>query len=111
MFDTANAEISATEVKRRLDQGETLTILDVREAQEVAICQLPNSLHIPIGQLQQRLTELEPYKETTVIVYCHLGGRSIQCVRFMRQHGYNALNLTGGTEAWSSEVDPTMAKY
>jgi len=111
MFDTANAEITPKEVKRRLDAGETFAILDVREPQEVAICKLPNSMHIPIGELQQRMSELEPYKDKTIIVYCHLGGRSIQCVRFMRQLGYNAINLTGGTEAWSDEVDPSLAKY
>jgi adenylyltransferase/sulfurtransferase len=111
MFETANVEISAADVKRKLDQGETLTLLDVREPKEVAICKIPNSIHIPIRELQQRLDELEPYKDKTIVVYCHLGGRSIQCVQFMRQHGYTALNLTGGTEAWSNEVDPTMAKY
>ena len=74
MFETANVEISAADVKRKLDQGETLSLLDVREPKEVAICKIPNSIHIPIRELQQRLDELEPHKDKTIVVYCHLGG-------------------------------------
>jgi rhodanese-related sulfurtransferase len=111
MHDTANAEISCTELKRRLDAGDKLLVLDVRENDELTICKLPNIEHIPMGQLQARLSELEPHKDKEIIVYCRSGGRSGQSVQFMRKQGYNALNLVGGILAWSDQVDASVAKY
>jgi adenylyltransferase/sulfurtransferase len=64
-----------------------------------------------MGQLQARLAELEPHKDKEIVVYCRSGGRSGQCVKFMRAQGYNAVNLAGGTLAWSDQVDPSVAKY
>ena len=106
------AEITPKELKQRLDKGEQLIILDIREPMELAICKLENIRHIPMGDLPQRLNELDAYKDRDIVVYCRSGGRSGQCVYYMRQHGFKrALNLTGGILAWSDDVDSTVQKY
>jgi len=111
VHDLANAEITPAELKRRLDAGDKLPILDVREDHELEICKLANTEHIPMGQLQARINELEQYKGQDIIVYCRSGGRSGKCVQYMRKNGFNAINLTGGILAWSDQVDPSVAKY
>lgn len=111
MVNIANAEISPKELKRRLDAGEKLPLVDVREDHELAICKLPDNIHIPMNQLPVRMTELEKFKGQDIIVYCRSGGRSGQCVQYLRNAGFNAINLTGGILAWSDDVDPTFTKY
>ena len=111
-FQKTKAEITPKELKERLDKGEDLIILDIREPQELSICKLKNTRHIPMGELAQRLNELEDYKNRDIVVYCRSGGRSGQCVHYMRQHGFNgALDLSGGILAWSDDVDPSVQKY
>ena len=111
MFGIGNTEIAPKELKRRLDGGEKLPVLDVREDKELAICKLEDTMHIPMGELQARIAELEPYKGQEIVVMCRSGGRSGQCVQYMRKLGFNAVNLTGGILAWADDVDPTVAKY
>jgi adenylyltransferase/sulfurtransferase len=111
MVDIIKSEITPTELKRRLDAGEQIPLIDVREDRELAICKLPNLVHIPMGQLQARIDELNEYKDKEVVVYCRSGGRSHQCAMYMRRMGFKALNLVGGILAWSTEVDPSLAKY
>ncbi len=106
------AEISPRELKSRLDSGEKLVILDVREPHELKICSLVNTVHIPMGELPDRLAELDKYKGEDIIVYCRSGGRSGRCVEYMRLHGFDrAINLTGGILLWSDEIDQSMSKY
>ncbi len=111
MVNIANAEISPIELKRRLDGGEKLPLVDVREEHELAISKLPENIHIPMGQLPVRFAELEQFKGDEIVVYCRSGGRSGQCVQFLRSKGFNAVNLTGGILAWSDDVDSTITKY
>lgn len=106
------AEISPRELKSRLDSGEKLVILDVREPHELKICSLVNTVHIPMGELADRLTELDKYKDGDIVVYCRSGGRSGRCVEYMRLQGFNrALNLTGGILEWADQIDQSMNKY
>jgi sulfur-carrier protein adenylyltransferase/sulfurtransferase len=104
-------EISATELKRRLDNGEDIQIIDVREAHEVAIGTIPNSIHIPLGQILNRASEIDPNRET--VVHCKMGGRSARAIQALKQSGFtgNLTNLRGGITAWSNEVDPSVPKY
>jgi adenylyltransferase/sulfurtransferase len=111
MFGINSSAITPKELKKRLDSGENVPVLDVREPHELAICKLDDVLHIPMSQLQERLTELEPYRGQDIVVLCRSGARSSQCVQFMRQQGYRAINLKGGILAWSDDVDPTVTKY
>jgi adenylyltransferase/sulfurtransferase len=104
-------EITATELKQRLDNGEDIQIIDVREANEVAVAKIPNSIHIPLAQVVNRMSEIDPARET--VVHCKMGGRSARAIEALKRSGYtgNLLNLAGGITAWSNDVDPSVPKY
>ena len=103
--------ITATELKQRLDNGEDVQIVDVREASEVAIGAIPNSIHIPLAQVLERMSEIDPSRDT--VVHCKMGGRSARAIEALERSGYTGklANLTGGIIAWSNDVDPTVPKY
>jgi len=105
------AEITATELKHRLDQGEDIQIIDVREANEVAVARIPNAVDIPLGQVLVRRDEIDPRRET--VVHCKMGGRSARAIEALKRSGFTGklLNLTGGITAWSNDVDPSVPKY
>lgn len=104
-------EITATELKQRMDNGEDLQIIDVRESFEVAIAQIPNTIHIPLGEVVNRMAEIDPNRET--VVHCKGGVRSARAIEALKRSGFtgNLINLHGGIMAWSHEVDPTVPKY
>jgi rhodanese-related sulfurtransferase len=104
-------EITATELKRRLDSGEDIQIIDVREPNEYAFARIPNSVHIPLGQVLNRMDEIDPTRET--VVHCKMGGRSARAIEALQRAGFqgNLTNLAGGITAWSNEVDPSVPKY
>ena len=104
-------EITATELKQRLDNGEDIQILDVREDNEYAHSRIPNSVHIPLGQVLSRVDEIDPDRET--VVHCKMGGRSARAIDALQRSGFTGklVNLKGGILAWSDEVDPTVPKY
>jgi adenylyltransferase/sulfurtransferase len=107
----SRTEITPTELKNRLDAGEKIVLLDIREPHELAICTLVNTAHIPMGDLMERLSELEKYRSQDIVVYCRSGRRSDSCAEFLRDQGYAGLNLTGGILAWSDEIDSSIQKY
>jgi len=102
--------ITVQELKERLDKGENLFLLDVREPFETEICTL-GGLNIPMNAIPGYISSIP--KDVDVIVYCHLGMRSKQIVHFLKkEHGYrNVLNLEGGIHAWATEVDATFEVY
>jgi len=102
-------EITPRELKSRLDHGDDLFILDVREPHEYQICNLGGYL-IPLGELSRRVNELDSSRE--VIAHCRSGKRSAEATVFLRNAGFRkVLNLKGGILAWSDEVDPSVPKY
>jgi sulfur-carrier protein adenylyltransferase/sulfurtransferase len=102
-------EITARELKERLDKGEDVFILDVREPHEYQICNLKGHL-IPLGELPRRVHELDSARE--IVVHCKSGKRSAQAVDFLRQAGFRKIyNLRGGILSWSTEVDPSVPRY
>jgi adenylyltransferase/sulfurtransferase len=104
--------ITACQLKAKLDSGQSPFILDVREKPELAIACLNNTLHIPMGEVSERLDELIPFKDRQIVVYCRSGARSAHCARFLAESGFqHVLNLQGGILAWSDTVDPSMPKY
>lgn len=106
----SDSDITAEELKQRLDRGEPVFILDVRNPEEFQICRIPGSVLIPLPQLAQRLGELDAGRE--MVVHCKSGLRSQRAIHLLRQHGYHKLrNLKGGILAWADRVDPTMTKY
>jgi molybdopterin/thiamine biosynthesis adenylyltransferase/rhodanese-related sulfurtransferase/molybdopterin converting factor small subunit len=104
-------EITATELKRRLDQGDDLQIIDVREPHEYEIGRLPGTKLIPLAQVTDRMAEISPERET--IVHCKAGARSAKAIAALKQAGFpgKLVNLKGGITAWSDEVDPSVPKY
>jgi rhodanese-related sulfurtransferase len=101
--------IQVEELKRRLDAGENLFLLDVREEHEYEISNIGGHL-IPLPELPNRVHELDARQE--IIALCKMGTRSAKAVQLLRQAGFlKVLNLTGGIHAWSERVDPKVRKY
>jgi molybdopterin/thiamine biosynthesis adenylyltransferase/rhodanese-related sulfurtransferase len=107
--ETVGGEIQVEELKRRLDAGEDIYVLDVREPHEYQIANIGGHL-IPLGDLPNRVHELETSRE--IVAHCKSGGRSAKAVTFLRQAGFKRVhNLAGGITAWADRVDPKMPKY
>jgi rhodanese-related sulfurtransferase len=103
-------EILPEELSERLRRGERPLILDVREAEEIAIASFPGATHIPMGEIPSRITELDPGRET--IVVCHHGIRSAQVAMYLARLGFGRVsNLSGGIDLWSATVDPAVPRY
>jgi adenylyltransferase/sulfurtransferase len=104
-------EMSPQEFVERRDAGTDMTLLDVREDWEVQLAPVPSELlHIPMGQVADRLGELDPTKETVVI--CRSGGRSMEVARFLTANGFESVfNLSGGILKWSRDLDPKIPQY
>jgi rhodanese-related sulfurtransferase len=96
----AYTEVEPAEIRARLARGEDVFLLDVREPDEVAEWAYPIGVHIPLGQLGERLDELP--RETTIVVACHVGGRSAGAAAALSEAGWTAENLAGGAVAWQA---------
>jgi adenylyltransferase/sulfurtransferase len=103
-------EIGVQELKRRLDRGESIALLDVREPHEFAIARIDGSTLIPLRSLPARLGELDRAGE--IVVLCHHGQRSMRALELMRGSGFGKIkSLRGGIDAWSREVDARIPRY
>jgi adenylyltransferase/sulfurtransferase len=102
-------EMTVKELKRRMDAGDDIVVLDVREPHEQKISNIGGVL-IPLGELPARVHELDSNRE--VVAFCRTGGRSARAVEFLQASGFDRVwNLKGGIHAWSDEIDPTVRKY
>ena len=105
-------EITVEEVKRKLDAGEPLHLLDVREPEELAICALPGVEHIPMMQLFLGVQRTTANQDAEVVIICHHGIRSLEAAQFLRRQGFeNAVSMAGGVAAWSQRIDPSFPTY
>jgi rhodanese-related sulfurtransferase len=104
-------EMPPRQFLERRAAGTEMTLLDVREDWETALAPVPSALiHIPMGQIADRLSELDPQKE--IVVICRSGGRSMEVARFLDARGFvSVFNLTGGILKWSRDVDPRIPQY
>jgi sulfur-carrier protein adenylyltransferase/sulfurtransferase len=103
-------EITPVELKQRLDRGDAIRIIDVREPNEFQINRIPRAELIPLGEIPRRYAELDPDEE--IVVHCKMGGRSAKAADFLRSVGFKrVLNLTGGILEWIDKVDPSQPKY
>lgn len=105
-------ELSPTELRRRwtAEAPRETVLLDVREPEELEVAKLPEALHIPMGQVPERLADLP--RDKTIVVMCHAGGRSARVAQYLLANGFDhVFNLRGGIDAWSVEVDPTIPRY
>ncbi len=104
-------EISATELKQKLDNGDDIQLIDVRQPDEYAFARIERAKLIPLGEIIPRMKELDPSKE--IVIHCKMGGRSARAIEALKAAGFeaNMKNLKGGITAWSNEVDPKVPKY
>ena len=103
-------EISVLDLAQRHDAGEDFLLLDVREPDEIATAAIPWATTIPMGAIPQRLAELPADKPIAVL--CHGGGRSARVTAFLNENGFpQAVNVAGGIDAWSRNVDPSVPTY
>jgi adenylyltransferase/sulfurtransferase len=106
----SNTEITSVELKQRLDRGDKLTLVDVREPNEYQICRIPGTTLIPLGEVERRLSELN--RDDEIVVHCKMGGRSAKAADILRSKGFTrVLNLKGGILDWIDKVDPSQPKY
>ena len=109
----SSLEISAREVKQLIDSGKTVHLIDVREPNEFAICKIEGAALIPMrtvpGELQDIAAKAE---EAPVIIFCHHGMRSLNVVNWLREQGVaNCASMSGGIDAWSAMIDPSVPRY
>ena len=105
-------EVSPQEVKKKLDNGEPIILLDVREPQELQIAAIPQAKHIPMGEIHARYKEISDDPGAEIIVFCHYSDRSEVVMHQLWGLGYqNAKVMPGGIDAWSVEIDPKIPRY
>lgn len=102
--------LTVQDLASKLENGEALCFIDVRQKWEYEICSLPNSLHIPLLELAERLDEIPQRQE--IVVLCHHGVRSFQAAKILLENDFcNVFNLKGGIDAWSKQIDSSIASY
>ncbi|MGH7167056.1 MAG: rhodanese-like domain-containing protein [Candidatus Methylomirabilales bacterium] len=102
--------ITPRELKDRLDKGDHIVILDVREPWEFSLAKIEGAVLIPLGSLPQSLDKLD--RNVEIVAHCHHGMRSADAAGFLLQQGFtNVKNLVGGIDAWSIQIDPTVPRY
>ena len=102
--------ITVKELKEKLDRGDEIVLLDVREPWEYNIAKIQGAQLIPLGTFGAEYKKLDPNSE--IIIHCHKGMRSMDATQFLLQQGFkNVKNLTGGISAWSMQIDPSIPQY
>ncbi len=104
-------ETTAAELKEKLDNGENIQLIDVRQPDEYAFAKIKGAKLIPLGDIMRRMDEIDESKET--VIHCKAGGRSAKAIEFLEKAGFRGKlsNLKGGITAWSNEVDSSVPKY
>lgn len=110
--DVAVPEHPAFRVKQMLDRGEEFLFLDVREPDEYETAHIDGTLLVPLGELDARIAELADWKDRAIVVHCLSGARSEKACRLLIERGFgDVTNMTGGIQAWSLTVDPSVPRY
>jgi adenylyltransferase/sulfurtransferase len=105
-------QISPRELAEKLRSPKPPRLLDVRDPDEHELVALPDSTLIPLGELPQRVDEIDSWKEDEIVVYCHHGIRSLHAIAQLRKFGFSNLhNLAGGIDRWAMDVNPALPRY
>lgn len=105
-------EIDCHAVSIRLDAGEPVVLIDCREPDEWQMARIEGATLIPLSEFEQRVGELEPYRDQEIIIHCHHGGRSLRVANWLRQQGFeHAQSLAGGIDEWSQSIDDGVPRY
>ncbi len=103
-------EITVEDLKKKLDAGENIVLIDCREKDEYELCRIEGSKLIPLSEFEDRFTELNQKSE--IYIHCHHGGRSARACMFLEDQGYeNVSNVVGGINLWAIKIDPKVARY
>ena len=107
---TDSLQIDPRELQAQFEAGANVQLVDVREDWEAAIARLPGAIHLPMRQLDSRLSELDATRPT--VVYCHHGVRSLHVALALRGRGFaDVRSLRGGIDRWATEIDPDVPRY
>lgn len=105
-------EITPQETREILASREDILLLDCRTPQEHAIARIDGERLVPMDSVPERLDELEAFRSSPVVVYCHSGRRSLTVARFLREQGFTDVrSMAGGIDRWSVEIDPNVPRY
>ena len=104
-------EISAKDLAEALASSDPPLLVDVRTEHEHAIAAIKPSVLLPLHEIEERAEELDGHKGRDIVVYCHLGVRSLDGAAYLSSRGHKAVSLAGGIEAWSCEIDPKVPRY
>ena len=105
-------EVSPEQLKKKINAGEEMLILDVRDLEEYSIANIEGAKLVPLGSLPQRLDKLAAWRDRLVVVYCHVGQRSIEAMEILQDAGFKELKmLAGGIDAWCEEIEPHKPRY
>ena len=105
-------EVDCATVKKRLDAKDDFFFVDCREEGEYQTCRIEGAVLLPMSELADRVTELEPHRQREIIVHCHHGGRSLRVANWLRRNGFEkARSMAGGIDQWSLEIDPSVPRY
>ena len=109
--DPCPLEVSVAETQRLLtDSSAKVVLIDVREPDEVTLCRIAGSRHIPMQTIPEQLDHLP--RDRHLLIYCHHGGRSLRVTQFLRARGFpTTSNVAGGIDAWAAEIEPEMRRY
>jgi adenylyltransferase/sulfurtransferase len=104
-------EITVSELKARMDAGDDIQLIDVRQPDEYAVAKIEGAKLIPLGEIIGRMGEIDATRDT--VIHCKMGGRSARAIEAMQTKGFKGTlkNLVGGITAWSNEIDPRVPKY
>lgn len=104
-------EIDVTQVKRLLDE-QAIVLIDCREPDEWETAKIDGAVLMPMRNWQQESSRLSEFEGKKVVVHCHHGGRSLRVTNWLRENGFpDAQNMTGGIDAWSTQVDASVPQY
>ena len=105
-------EIDCQTVKAKLDAGEDFAFIDCREQQEYDLVHIEGTTLIPMGQVPERVAELEGCRDKEIIIHCHHGGRSLTVAKWLKDSGFaNPLSMAGGIDLWSQDIAPSLPRY
>ncbi|MGD6962755.1 rhodanese-like domain-containing protein [Fictibacillus phosphorivorans] len=96
-------QLTAKELEKKLKEGQSLHMIDVRETSEVKEGKIPTTMNIPLGLLEFRIHELDKSKEYVLV--CRSGGRSSRAYKLLESYGFNVINMVGGMEAWEGNTE------
>jgi adenylyltransferase/sulfurtransferase len=105
-------EIDCKSVKAMLDAKADFLLVDCRETDEYQKVHIPKAKLVPMSVIQDRVNELQPYKQKEIVVHCHHGGRSLKVTHWLRSQGFaDVKSMAGGIDQWAVEIDPKLARY